>query len=76
MQEWRAIARLKNGKEALIVFGSSQFQITNIYQEAFLEVIHPDLHATCEGIILQRWRGNPTKGNWQEVGSLRIPGCR
>jgi len=75
MQNWRAIAHLKNGREALVVLGQSQFQVSNTYQEAFLEVVHPDLHATCEGITLQRWHGKPEKGTWVNVGTLRIPGC-
>jgi hypothetical protein len=75
MNNWRAIAHLKNGKEALVVLGQSQYQVTNAYQEAFLEVVHPDLHATCSGISLQQWRGKPERGYWKTVGTLRMPGC-
>ena len=74
MQNWRAVAHLRR-KEALIILGQSQFQVTNTYQEAFLEVVHPDLQATCEGISLQKWQGQPERGRWINVATLRIPGC-
>lgn len=76
MQDWRVIARLGNGKEALVVLGTTHHHVTSSYHEAFLEVIHPDLQATCQSLCLQRWRGKPDRGNWQTVGTLRIPGCR
>jgi len=74
MQNWRAVAVLKDGKEALIVMGHSQFQVTNLYHEAFLEVVHPELQATCEGIVLQKWHGKPERGRWVNAGTLRMPG--
>ncbi len=76
MQNWRAIAHLANNKDALITLGHSQYHITNIYQEAFLEVIHIDLQATCEGITMQKWHGSPVRGHWIDVADLRIPGCK
>lgn len=80
MQDWRAIAKFGPGKEALVVLGGSQFQVVQSYQEAFLEVIHTDLQAACDGIVLQRWKPksdkpNCDKGRWADVGTLRLPGC-
>lgn len=73
MQDWRAIAKIRGGREALVTLGENQFQVTQTYQEAFLEVIHPDLQALCDGIVLQRWKGQPERGRWVEVGTLRLP---
>jgi len=76
MQNWRAVAHFKNGKDALVILGISQYQVTTTYHEAFLDVIHPELQSICTGISLQRWRGKPDRGNWLPVGTLKIPGCR
>lgn len=75
MQDWRAIAKFGNGKEALVVLGPSQFHVSQAYQEAFLEIIHPDIQSVCSGIVLQRWKGEPTRGKWADVGTLKMPGC-
>lgn len=75
MQDWRAIAKFGNGKEALVVLGATQFQVSQTYQESFLEIIHPDIQSVCTGITLQRWKGEPQRGKWVDVGALRLPGC-
>lgn len=72
MQDWRAIARFRDS-EALITFGSSQFEVTQTYQEAFLEIIHPDIRNLCHRIVLQRWKGEPTRGKWIDIGIMRLP---
>ena len=76
MQRYRAVALLPFNKEALIVLGESQYEVTSTYQRAFPEVIHQDLHYSCRGISLQRWRGRPSSGWWTEIGTLKLPYLR
>ncbi len=75
MQDWRAIAKFRDGREALVFLGPSQFQVSRNYKEAFLEVIHPDIQRACVGIILQRWKGEPQRGYWADASMLRVPEC-
>ncbi len=73
MHNWRAVANLTNGQEALIVLGTSQLHVSTIYTEAYAEVLAPEAQDECIGITLQRWRGRYGSGKWVNVGTLEVP---
>jgi hypothetical protein len=72
MQDWRVIAKFGHEKQALIVLGSSHHQVGDTYQEAFMEVIHPDIRSECTGVVVQKWKGEPMRGKWLDMEVLSL----
>ncbi len=73
MQNWRALALLDTGEEALLILGASQFAVLSTYSTAFTEVLAPEVQERVVEITLERWRGRYDRGTWEEQGTLRIP---
>lgn len=73
MMNWRAIASLQDGTEALLTLGNSLFQVSNLYQNAFHEVLADELKSKVVQINAQKWIGNDKKGNWITYGTLYVP---
>lgn len=74
MQNWRAVANTRDGKQALICLGKSQAEVMSTFKQAFVEVIHPEVRQTCRGITLQRWVGRIDRGQWGSVANLSANG--
>jgi hypothetical protein len=72
-QNWRALAVMANGTEAMLFVGRSSKQIRDEYTAAFQELLEDDEQEAVETIHLQQWQGSPDAGRWLTKGELRSP---
>lgn len=73
IMNWRTMASLQDGTEALLTLGTSLFQVSNLYQSAFHEVLADELKSKVININAQKWIGNEKKGNWITYATLYVP---
>lgn len=73
MMNWRAIAVLKDGQEALLTLGDSLYQVSNLYQDAFHGILANSVKAQVASIESQKWIGNDKRGSWITYQTLYIP---
>jgi hypothetical protein len=72
-QNWRALAVMTDGGEALLFVGRSSKQIRDEYVAAFQELLEDDEQESVDTIQLQQWQGSPDAGRWLTKGELRNP---
>jgi hypothetical protein len=72
-QGWRAIAKFKDGKEALLFVGMSGTQVRQNYQAALEEFFDESEIANLNEIRLEQWYGAPDAGKWMDKSKLRMP---
>lgn len=73
VQNWRALAKLDDGTEALLCLGGSIVQVRETYHEPWYELFDEEVRVHVEEIELQKWNGAPDCGEWQTISSLSIP---
>jgi len=71
-QNWRAIAVLKDGREALLFVGSSSTQVRSGWLESLKEYKEAD-REEIDSVKLQQWQGTPDAGKWIDRNPLRMP---
>ena len=72
-QNWRALAVMTDGTEALLFVGRSSKQIREEYVASFQELLDDDEQESVNAIQLQQWQGSPDAGRWLTKGELRSP---
>ena len=72
-QRWRALAILSTDEEALICLGSSIGQVREYYAEPWFDLFDEEVRLGVKEIRLQKWNGNPDRGEWVLQTNLPIP---
>jgi hypothetical protein len=72
-QNWRAIAKFADGREALLLLGRSSSQIRNGYLDSFKDLLDAEEKEQIVSISMQRWNGAPDLGVWEHTTSLKVP---
>lgn len=74
-QGWRAIAKFKDGSEALLYVGMSGTIVRAGYQAALKEFDEDEIEQISD-IRLEQWYGAPDAGKWMDKAKLRIPAMK
>lgn len=72
-QNWRALAILDDGSQALLCLGGSIVQVRQMYREPWFDLFDEEVRNRVEEIELQKWSGAPDRGEWQTTDNLPIP---
>jgi len=71
-QRWRALAMLNDGTEALICLGNTVANVRESYLEPWLELFDEDVRKETDEIVLQKWIGEPDRGEWVTQANLPL----
>jgi hypothetical protein len=72
-QGWRAMAKMEDGQEALLLIGRSSTQVRQGYLESFNDLLDDEERESVVSISLQRWHGAPDAGTWEHQTTLKVP---
>ncbi|HEX3147214.1 MAG TPA: hypothetical protein VHR66_03980 [Gemmataceae bacterium] len=72
-QGWRAMAKMEDGQEALLLIGRSSTQVRQGYLESFNDLLDDEEREAVVSISLQRWHGAPDAGTWEHQTTLKVP---
>ena len=72
-QGWRAMAKMEDGQEALLLIGRSSTQVRQGYLESFNDLLDEEERESVVSISLQRWHGAPDAGTWEHQTTLKVP---
>jgi hypothetical protein len=72
-QRWRALSKRKDGKEQLLILGSSYEQVKKTYPEPFFDLLDDEERGLVREIAIQKFIGSPDRGTWTDQSTLPIP---